>query len=482
MPIIYNPSSVGGAGTAMSAVTEQSNQYIQQLLALTQLQDRRKVANRELDQRERAFAAELEQSNTLMDFRERAFASEEERAEALLAMRAKEMELQLRDQERLERIADAQIAADEARVRSAGLTEALGYSGMASKVSTALGGKYPVSSQGLLGMVSAASAYDKEHGTNFAKAFEAEINLLTGGEYAGLEATEIPGRLNADKRLPLVYTAIGEKLHGLMQKERAVERAGEVTARVSSLGKRIEATGDVSMAREYAASMLQLLPQEDELDDSFLQYADGDFREDIMAWEKRVGLRETKNAVQALLDTKRKGLSQERLGETMGMGASAKTLNELIGSAMQGIEAADSQDDAWAAYLGVLPLIDPSAKAMQEYALRQSLGFGGVGGAQQRSGVAPDSRFIDGESVYTRFFAINKESQDMALSALGEFGYDDWDEVEAAAARDPQEAAKIEATIDRVSRRIYADYESASRERARQEAVQNTMSKAGGHL
>lgn len=59
MPIIQLPSSVGGAGDAAAAVTAQLNVGMAQMLQLLELQERRKIAQMELLQRQQQFQAQL---------------------------------------------------------------------------------------------------------------------------------------------------------------------------------------------------------------------------------------------------------------------------------------------------------------------------------------------------------------------------------------------------------------------------------------
>lgn len=448
MPIIQNPSSVGGAGTAMSAVTAQSNQNVQQLLALTQLQDQRRARAAELDLRQRAFAAELDQTDDLMQMRLRA----EDRNRKMDEVQLRQMErdneardrafafessAKLRDQDRLDQITDAQLAADEAQTARVALSDTLAHGGMASKVSQALDGAYPISAEGLLSMLSDA---EREMGPDAARALAEDMDRLTGGDYTTISAAGLPAELNADKRLPILFAATGEKLYAARQQRRAQDRAGEVTRTVGALAKRIEATGDKGMLEDFASSIQLLMPEEGSSDTSFLDYVDKDFRDDIQAWENKVSLFETKASVRGQLDVKRGAVSFEKLAEPVGMGASSKTLGELLGKAMQDIEAAESPREVWGAYAAVLPLIDPSAKMAHEFGVKQGIA---AGGGVQRSGVQASAQFGMGQAL------PSPDEQELYYEAARDEGISLVEDIEPGS----EDEARLIRAIDRLRNR-----------------------------
>lgn len=443
MPIIQMPSSVGGAGDAVAPMLAQQNQYVSQLLQLTQLQDQRRARAAELAFRERAFASELGQRErefgygVFRDERQEArqlkldeqnlgFAErDEKRREADLARLTADS---LRDNERQDRLADSEIAYREAQTGAAASRRVLEEGTLARQVAQSLPGEYAISGEGIRDMFRTMAETDPE----LARETDALVTRLTNGEYEGLPDDEVWGKLSQDPRINTIYAQVGSRLSDSLRARRARERAADVTQKVSGLAKRIERLKDPQLMESFTQSIGLLIPDENTDDASFLDYVDKDFRDDMLAWEKTISTHEARATIRTQLDAKVGALSPEALRDVVGMGTSSKTVQELIGAAFEKIETAESADEAWGVYAGLLPLIDPTAKMVHEHTLRLA-GAGRAPAGAAQGGTSMDSRFGNPNAVN----GGELSAMQMALRRIGE--------TEIPESGSPKEAALIQA-------------------------------------
>lgn len=408
MPVINLAGSLGGAGDAAAAVTQQLNVGMQQMLQLAQLQEQRRARQADLDFRMRAFSAELDATNfsqqAQLRAEQRALRLDEEmlkRSERdfnfLSEQKAKENALALDDFELRERLADSQIAAREAELGAKAAQQNLVETNLAGQVGSALGGRYPVSASGAMGMLRELWDLDAKNGTNHAETWEATLHQMTGGEYRDLPPEEIVSKLEQDPRLFTVYTALGQGLLGVRQSERAKERAVEMTAGLGAMQKRVAALGDKRLAEEFDLFMQLGVPQEDTPDGQFLDYADDGFLSQMREWDQRIGLAETKGALRGQMDAMRGQKPAEWWGETVGaLGSTESTTRaEAFGKALEKLERAQTADEARGAVASVMPLLDPTARLVYDMAQRQALGAAGGGSVPMSgpmSGVVPNAK------------------------------------------------------------------------------------------
>lgn len=385
MPIVNLASSLGQAGDAVAPITAQVNANMGFMLQLAQLQDQREARRVTLQQREREFASQLGAQQFTQEARlreeQRAARLDDAQVERMAADRefrerafASETSLKLRDADRLGELADAQIAASESATSAAMTRQRLSEQGLASKTRDALGGRYSVSADGVLGILTELARFDEENGTSHAQEADALLHQVTGGDYLEMAPATLTAKLQGDPRLPQAFTAIGETLYGVKRQRRAQELGRDVSAAYGALARRVEALGNPQMLEELNQSVSLLVPQES--DDSFLDYGDsGRFGKDIAAWRERVGLEESKGAARGSL----KGLQGRIEDWSATVGMTTRTKAEVLGETIGKIEQAETPAEVRSALMEARAMLEPGAAELFEFGMARGMAANGGG-------------------------------------------------------------------------------------------------------
>lgn len=419
MPVVNIASSLGQAGDAVAPVTAQINANMGMMLQLAQLQDQRTQRRQMLEQRQREFSAQM----GAQDFTQQARLREEERQaklddaqlERVVSDReyrdkvfAFEQSARLTDQERQAAQTDSEIAAREASTGAALSRQQLAERGVASQTSALLGGKYQVSSDGLLSMLSELYKYDQENGTSYADAADSALHQITGGDYADMAPATLTAELGRDPRLAQAFAVVGEQLYSIKKQERTKQLATEVTRAYGSLAKRVEAIGDKQMLEELNQSITRLVPQDN--DESFLDYGDGgNFGKDIAAWNQRVGLAESRHGARGAMEALRAKVPADSWSAMIGSGT--KTKAEVFGEALGQIEAAENPAEVSAALVQVRAALEPGAADLLDFGWRQANASFGSPRAGSNS-IQASSKFMGGGSWTPRQAEIAREVMD----------------------------------------------------------------------